>query len=319
LGVSDPAKIVARVAAGLGAADLVDKLVALPASDLSSLLLEVFRRRSRRRTPADLLAQYARGGPCPPSPTDARATAALEAHAFAAAARFDALALSPVAPQGLNAVLGNIDQNLTLAALRGLEVLADPTTVMALESVRRRKRARDDEVRLCAAGRMLRLQPFDNPAFTPHFALFALTTAGRDRGANAFDLAALDEHLRVHLGFLLRSAVDGYRLADVRVEIADTLRDRAGLRRLADVETQLFGPLRRDFPTVTFALDPARTHAVTYYRGLCLHVDARDLAGERQLIGDGGFVDWTARLSANNKERMLVSGFGTELLPRRFR
>jgi hypothetical protein len=309
--LTEPAKIAARIARELGAPDLVDKLIALPQNELTSLLLEVFRRRPR--SSADLLAQYKRGGAAAPSRTDARLTAAVEAHAFAAAAGFEALALSPVAPLGLNAVLGDIDQNSTLAALRGLEVLADPTTVMALESAARRKRD-EREVRLCAAGRMLRMQPFDNPAYSPHFALFAMTSAGRDSGAYGFERAALAEQLRVHLGFLARLGSDGYRIAEVRVELADTERD-AG--RLAAAEA-LFETLRPQFADVTFAVDPARTHAIHYYRGLCLHVTARDVDGQVQQIGDGGFTDWTQRLLGNAKERLLVSGFGSELLPRRF-
>ena len=38
-----------------------------------------------------------------------------------------------------------------------------------------------------------------------------------------------------------------------------------------------------------------------------------------QQLSDGGSTDWTARLSANAKERFFVSGLGTELLLRRFR
>jgi hypothetical protein len=278
----------------------------------------VFRRRSGARTPAELMAQRARAAALAPSPTDARLTAELEREAFAAADAFEALALSPVAPLGLNAVLGGIDQNSTLGALRGMEVLADSTTAMALECARRR-RAGEGEVRLCATARVLRLQPFDNPAFTPHFALFGLVNAGRDRGGLAFELAALEQHLRAHLGFLARAAAAGYRVAAPRVEIADTARDRASEWRLAEVEARLLPSLRRDFPEVAFAFDPARTHAVNYYRGLCLHVTARDLDGQVQQIGDGGFTDWTQRLCASAKERLLVSGFGPELLVRRFR
>jgi len=31
-------------------------------------------------------------------------------------------------------------------------------------------------------------------------------------------------------------------------------------------------------------------------------------------IGDGGFTDWTARLLANGKERLLITGYGTDRL-----
>ena len=47
-----------RIARDLGMPDLVERLVDVPANELTSLLLEVTRRR--KRTPADLLAQYAR-------------------------------------------------------------------------------------------------------------------------------------------------------------------------------------------------------------------------------------------------------------------
>jgi hypothetical protein len=320
-----PDHIAARVARALGDQGLVDKLVALPQSDLSSLLLEVVRRRSEGRSPAELLAQYRRGGAPLPSPTDARATAEVERLALAAADGFEALDLSPVAPVGLNVVLGGIDQMNTLAALRGLEVLADPTTVMALEVARRRRAGVEHEIRLCTASRMLRLQPFDNPAFTPHFALFALVSAGRDRAGQLFERVALGEHLRAHLGFLDRARAAGYRLNAVRAEVADAtpvppaLEDGEGReRRLAEVEATLFPEWRRAFPNVTFTLDPGRTHAMTYYRGLCLHVTARDPQGQTQLIGDGGAVDWTQRLLSNARERLFVSGFGPELLVRCF-
>ncbi|HWE31134.1 MAG TPA: hypothetical protein VHB97_24165, partial [Polyangia bacterium] len=180
--------IAARIARDLGAPDLVDTLAALPASELTSLLLEVTRRRTR--TPADLLAQYARDRAVQPTADDPRALLAVEAHAFAAAEAFAPVTLSPVAPLGLNVVLGEIDQNSTLAAVRNLEVLADPTTVLALETAR--ARPADAVIRKCAAARMLRMQPCDNPAFSPHFAIFALTSGGRARAHNAFELEALD-------------------------------------------------------------------------------------------------------------------------------
>jgi hypothetical protein len=37
-------------------------------------------------------------------------------------------------------------------------------------------------------------------------------------------------------------------------------------------------------------------------------------AGQEWEIADGGFVDWTQKLVGNRKERMLISGFGLELL-----
>jgi hypothetical protein len=301
-----------RIARDLGTPDLVARLAALPANELTSLLLEVTRQRAR--TPKDLLEQYARDRTVRPTDDDPRALLAVEAHAFGAAAAFTPVTLSPVAPLGLNVVLGEIDQNSTLAAVRNTEVLADPTTVLALATAL--EKPGDAVIRKCAAGRMLRMQPFDNPAFSPHFAIFALTSGGRARAHNGFELDELVAHLSAHLDLYARLARDGYRISDVRVEIADTARDEA---RLAAVEEQVFPALRAQFPAVTCALDRERTHAIHYYRGLCLHITARDAEGQVQQLSDGGSVDWLARLTSNGKLRFFVSGLGSQLLPRRFR
>ena len=64
-----------------------------------------------------------------------------------------------------------------LSTIRNTEVLADPTAPLALEAAVRRRNG-EDTVRLCAACRVLRLQPIpDVPGFTQHFALFALVTS----------------------------------------------------------------------------------------------------------------------------------------------
>ena len=48
-------------------------------------------------------------------------------------------------------------------------------------------------------------------------------------------------------------------------------------------------------------------------------IDATDPTGVTLNLADGGFTDWTRRLLSNAKERLLVSGLGIELLPKRFR
>jgi hypothetical protein len=39
---------------------------------------------------------------------------------------------------------------------------------------------------------------------------------------------------------------------------------------------------------------------------------ARDAAGTDYSIVDGGFTDWTQQLLSNRKERLLISGMGSE-------
>ena len=60
-------------------------------------------------------------------------------------------------------------------------------------------------------------------------------------------------------------------------------------------------------------IDRARQAGRGYYHSLCFKVNAY-VQGEAREIGDGGFTDWTARLTANHKERLLISGLSTDRL-----
>jgi ribosomal protein S18 acetylase RimI-like enzyme len=313
---TDEDPIARRVGRALDAGEVVDGLArGLAPSDLQSLLLHVFRRRSANRKPADLLAQYERAPFVRPSAVDARTLGDLERAALACAPGFEAVELAPVAPLGINAVLGAIDQNNVLATIRNAEVLGDPTTLQALECARRRRAGDASTIRLCSRSRALRLQPTEVPWFTPHFALFSLVSAGRDRGSFAFEIESLAEHLRVYLALLRRLAREGYALSGIEVAVGDTARDA---RRLDAAAAAVLEPLAAEFPEARFRVDQERKHGLAYYAGLCLRIDAVDPTGAALNLADGGFTDWTRRLLSNAKERLLVSGIGIELLPKRF-
>ena len=51
-----------------------------------------------------------------------------------------------------------------------------------------------------------------------------------------------------------------------------------------------------------------------YYRDVCFKVSALADGAPAEETGDGGFTDWTAKLLANSKERLLISGYGLERL-----
>ncbi len=312
---TDP--IVARIARAVAEGDPLEALVrGLPPSDLQSLLLHVFRVRSAARRPAELLAQFARAGMFAPSSADPRALVEIERVALECAEKFEAVDLAPVAPVGVNRVLGGIDQNRALATVRNAEVLADPTSAMALECARRRRAGEGGTMRLCGRSRMLRLQPLLLPTHSAHFALFAMASAGRDRGGHDFEVESLLDHVAVLLEALARLAQNGYRFAEVEVAVADTERDA---RRTAIARERVLAPLGVRYPGVRFRIDPERERARAYYRGPCFNLDATDPEGTRFNLGDGGFTDWTARLLSNAKERFLGSALGTELVAKRFR
>lgn len=309
-------KMIARIAHALADGDPLEALAGkLAPTDLQSLMLHVYRQRSLNKSPAELLSLYERTAMLRPSTADARRLADIDRLAMQCAASFEAVALSPVAPLGINAVLGEIDQNNCLATIRNAEVLADPTTALALEAASRRRAGAADIIQLCSCARALRLQPFDAPGFSPHFGLFCMISAGRDRGSRAFEMQTLRDHIAVYLRFIDELRRIGYRFSDVEVNLTETGNDERVLRQ---AQAEVLDSLAAANPAAVFRIDQSREQGRAYYKGLCLGIHAKDPAGVRVNIGDGGFTDWTQRLLSNGKERLLVSAMGIELVAKRF-
>ena len=218
-------KILARIAAETGVGNLAEILgEGLGASDLQSLLLRVYQARAARIRERELMAASARRL-LQPSPISARILNRFDWAAFESARDFEAVDLSPVVPFGMTRTLGKIDQNNVLTTIRNADVTGDPTPALALECARRRKDAKlrgADPVRLCASQRVIRLQPFDVPGYTPHFRLFGLVSAGRDTGSHTFEIEQLREHIRVYLQLCRALNTSGFNLRSPAVEVTDT-------------------------------------------------------------------------------------------------
>ncbi len=90
-------------------------------------------------------------------------------------------------------------------------------------------------------------------------------------------------------------------------------------RVLAQLQEELFDPLRTLFPEANFRLNPARLEGLGYYSGFAFRVSAQADDGSYYPLIDGGMTDWTARLLSNRKERLLISGIGTEFACKRYR
>jgi hypothetical protein len=80
--------------------------------------------------------------------------------------------------------------------------------------------------------------------------------------------------------------------------------------RLAGGTCVKTGDLRFDF---------GRLEGLGCCDGAVLRISARNAAGERYPLCDGGFTDWTARLLSDDRERFLGSGIGADLVCARFR
>src|SRR5262249_17042130 len=216
-----------RIERELGLTGLVDALTTLPASDLRSLLMDVYRTRATGVTEATIAAHAARDPLMTPSTASARDLMAFDSIAFQPAPEFIPLHLSPVCRFSAASILGGTSQNNVLTTIRNAEVLGDPTIALALEAARRRRSG--GPIRLCASQRVIRLQPFDVPGYSPHFRLFALVTAGRDSGSLRFEMEHLTEHVSFYLRLCRALSSQGFRLENPLVEISDVRATTAAL------------------------------------------------------------------------------------------
>lgn len=291
-----------RVARAVGGMEFVDRLAALSGSDFTTVMLEVVRRRAARETPASVLRRYRHDRFVRPGGTPWRAVRRAEdALLGCLPPDTEVVQLAPLVPLGAHSALATVSQHKVVTAVRACEVAADPTNALALEAAVRRSGSVPPSrtVRLAAVQRVVRAQRFPD-GWAAHFGLVATVTAGRDRGSLRFEEAAVTEQLRF--------AVAALRAAGAaRVQVALTPLSEAGTRVAAAAAAALAeGPAE----VVT---DDDRAGGRGYYRDLCFKVNAV-ADGVTVEIGDGGFTDWTARLLANEKERLLITGYGTERL-----
>lgn len=318
--------ILDRLAAETGVPDIAKILSErLSASDLNSLLLEVFSRKAQAITPSDLLRAYRQNRFVQPAGVDAVGLAefSLECLKSAQAVGFQPLQISPVSPLGTCSVVAPAHQDKILTALRGTEVVADATNVLALESaVRRMEQGFPAEpAHFSVVHRHLRAQEVPNvPGFSAHFSILGLTSAGRDTGSFEFE----KENLRRHIGFYKTYFEEKLNLAPVKIRLKALDADGEENRLFQSV----LSFLQKNESGWPIEIIENKQVGQEYYHRLQFKIvipkpkpsggttssRATTTDNEELEIADGGFTDWTQRLSSNRKERLLISGMGLELL-----
>jgi hypothetical protein len=290
---------VARVAEALGGSEVLDRLAALSGSDFTSLMLEVARRRAASQTPAGLMRRYRADRFVRPADTTWRGLQQAEALMASNLPQFELLTLAPLVPLGTHLVLGPVSQDKVVTAMRACEVAADPTNALALEAACRRLTQPADRVRLAAFQRVVRAQP-TQPGYFPHFGLLGLVTAGRDPGGRVFERESVTEQVRALVAGLAAAGLRATALAVTPLSAAGESIASAVLAQLADSGVEL-------------SIDNERQSGRGYYRDLCYKLNVL-VQGRWEEVGDGGFTDWVARLTASNKERLLIGGLGIDRL-----
>jgi hypothetical protein len=284
--------------------DVIDRIAALPGTDVTTFMLEIARRRTNAIHASNVLQRYETDRFVRPGAIDPATIRQIEETLFDALPDdFDPVALSPIAPLGAHR-LAVVDQSRVVTTVRSNEVAADPTNALALEAaVRRRHLLRADPrttdlVRLAASQRVTRAQLFEGAGVFPHFQLFGIVSAGRDTGNLAFEREAVVQHV----GFVV-DAIRRVTRSDVVVELTDF----SG--RMDDVAAAV----RAAVGAARIEDRPDREAGRDYYDGICFKAYATP-TGDRFEIADGGMVDWTQQLVPSRKERLMISGIGVERL-----
>ena len=279
----------------------------LPASRLWSLWLDVAEARATGRRPAELLKQWDRDRFVQPAIVDQRSLVEVDGYLLGAASAFESIELSPVAPLGVCAVMGHASQNKVLSALRGTELVADPTNVMALECARRLHRDAAAVVRLATSHRCVRAQPIPKQrGFTANFRIFCLASAGLERQNHAVIVDAVAEQMKVMLHALDQLEQHGFAFPERRITVL-TGENRVAL---GDRIVALLGGT---------VVARARLEHPYYNQGVRFQIAARSNEGIEIPLIDGGAFDWVAKLTSNRRAVYVASGLGSQLVPLMFR
>lgn len=272
----------------------------MPPTQLWSLLLSIVERRADARDVAALTRQWEQDRFVEPAYIDQRTSLELDRHLFRAAAEFEAIELSPLAPLGACSVIAPTSQNRVVSTVRGTEVISDPTNVLALESARRLRKDPTSTVKLATSHRCVRAQAFPKlPGFAAHFRLFCLTTAGHESKDQAFTVDALIDHIRTHMHTLELLEQHEYAFPGRTVTLLSTPERRPLAERI--------GAALGDFDVKHAPLTKA------YYNGLRFMINVSGQQGEFPLV-DGGAFDWVAKLAANRKLVFVSSAIGSQLV-----
>lgn len=277
----------------------------LPASELWSLLLDVAERRAAARSPATVQQQWEKDRFVCPAYIDQRTLNELDGHLLRAAAEYEAIELSPLAPLGSCSSIALVSQNKIVSTVRGTEVVSDPTNLLALESARRLRADPSQNIRLATNHRCVRAQPVPNqPGFAAHFRLFCMTSAGRERENHGLLAQFLSEHIQTHL-----------RALDLLEQYGYTFPDRI-IRVLAAADRLSVGERIANAISAPAVLETL-THE--YYDGLRFQISARAPNGEQMPLIDGGSFDWLRKLTSNQKLLFVASGLGSQLAANLYR
>jgi hypothetical protein len=296
--------------------EFIDSFEHLSLSEIQSLLLKIFESKVKAKSPGDILNEYQSNRFVQPSDISPVIRRILDLRIFSLLPHdFELVDLSPLTPLGTSSILTPVHQNNIVSTIRNTEVAADTTNILALECALRRKKLFQKDpkstkrIKLCSSQRLTRAQPFAGKSFSAHFCIVALCTAGKDEGNDKFEIDSLPEHIDFYIR-VLEQLTDRGEIKTITIKLFeyDGFENMALFKR---IENQF--ALLKD---VKIKTEKNSGFGKGYYQRLRFGISVTNRNEEEFDYIDGGFVNWTAKLLNNNKERLLTSGIGTDFLLR---
>ena len=201
--------ITKRLLTQFGDVELIDKFSALPNSDFNSLMLEIFQARVNDTTPVEIVKAFQSNRFSVPSELDPVAYHVLETDFLSVAQKLEIkpVLLSPAVPFASSSVFGCVDQNNVVSAMRGTEILSDPTNMLSIiiaEKLKNKKAENTTPIHYCTTARVLRAQMFPNTGrHFAHFGIFCIVSSGKDSGSYGCESALLQKQLSFYKKLLL--------------------------------------------------------------------------------------------------------------------
>jgi hypothetical protein len=115
----------------------------------------------------------------------------------------------------------------------------------------------------------------------------------------------------LHIGFYLLALK---RFLGTKTAFRVAISDFGSKAARAAVQSGVVEKLQSTHKEVRIGIDQDRKQGRGYYGQLCFKVFATPPKGREQELVDGGDVDWTQKLLNNAKERLIISGCGSERL-----
>jgi hypothetical protein len=272
-------------------------------SELNSFLIELFNLRANKVKPADLLTCYKQNRFCFPSEVDQIKFKEYEIALLKAANEkgFAPVQLSPLTPFGTCSSVAYINQSNIVSSLRGTEVVADATNILALKTaIDMGTNKTTGSIKYCTTHRHVRGQAFSNPAFSAHFGIFCMTTAGIDKGNFSFEIFQLMDHIEYYYKELCRI----FNSEDLILKIYV---DKTNYNFIEKLNTPVYEFCYKNGITIEF-----KERINNYYDTIQFKYFLK-YKNDSINLADGGTVNWLQKLLENKKLRFFISGLGTEL------